>query len=82
MRSDTGKGLLQTAAFASQRYIKRGRPFVVGQTGSKQSRTCGLSASINFQPLQSAVFVHRFTQVTVCSAHDDFGAAALHLNGC
>ncbi|AZO53225.1 MULTISPECIES: hypothetical protein [unclassified Mesorhizobium] len=45
--------MLQTAAFASQRFIKRGRPFVVGQTGSKQNRTCKVSASINFAPPQS-----------------------------
>jgi hypothetical protein len=53
LRSGKEKGLLQTAAFASQRFIKRGRPFVVGRTGSRQSRTCGSSASINFAPLQS-----------------------------
>ncbi|UCI29697.1 hypothetical protein [Mesorhizobium sp. B4-1-4] len=62
--------MLQTAAFASQRFIKRGRPFVVGRTGSKQSRTCGVSASINFRPPQS----------TLCVALDDlFSLDDFHL---
>jgi hypothetical protein len=75
------KGLLHTAAFASQRFIKRGRPFVVGRTGSWQNRTCGFSASIKFRPLQSAVFVRHLCRVTLCSADDDFGIAALRLHG-
>src|SRR4029078_9744245 len=59
---------------------KRGPPFVVGQNVSRQSRTCGMSASIIFQPLQSVAFIRHFGRVTLCSADDDFELFALRLH--
>ncbi|MDX8515413.1 hypothetical protein [Mesorhizobium captivum] len=75
------KGLLQAAAFASQRFIKRGRPFVVGRTGSRQSRTWAPPLSSIFPGCNRrfspffALLDELVRRLTNCSSFDELFSA-------